>query len=115
MKPLLPDILSESRDGDRAEIQLRVQPELTYFDGHFPGFPILPGVVQIDWAVRFARRHFHWNGAFSAMENVKFLAIVLPEAKLTLELAFSGQRLTFNYSTPERKYSSGRIVFDKEI
>jgi 3-hydroxymyristoyl/3-hydroxydecanoyl-(acyl carrier protein) dehydratase len=44
--------------GASATYRLRVPPTLEHFRGHFPGFPILPGVVQLDWAVRFGRLHF---------------------------------------------------------
>ena len=108
---LLPDILEERREPGRVELELRVPAELAYFEGHFPGLPILPGVVQIDWAVRFARERLTLRGGFAAAENLKFLSIVQPEARLKLTLALSGDRLTFDYSHEKKKCSSGTLVF----
>jgi 3-hydroxymyristoyl/3-hydroxydecanoyl-(acyl carrier protein) dehydratase len=109
---LLPEILGEERRGERIALELRVPPDLAYFEGHFPGLPILPGVVQIHWSVGFARERFSLRGRFAAAENLKFLAIVRPDARLTLTLeAEKDTRLTFNYFSRDKKYSSGTLVF----
>ncbi len=67
---------------------LWVDPALPCFAGHFPGNPILPGLVQIDWAVTEAAAAF--SGAaedkFRGMSNIKFKAPVAPATWLQLEL-----------------------------
>jgi 3-hydroxymyristoyl/3-hydroxydecanoyl-(acyl carrier protein) dehydratase len=108
---LLPDILAERREATRVELDLRVPAELAYFEGHFPGLPILPGVVQIHWAARFARERLSFSENFSAAENLKFLSIVRPDARLKLTLSLAQDRLSFDYSDAKRKYSSGTLVF----
>jgi acyl-coenzyme A synthetase/AMP-(fatty) acid ligase/3-hydroxymyristoyl/3-hydroxydecanoyl-(acyl carrier protein) dehydratase len=110
---LLPEIISERRDGNRAIISLRVPLDLVYFAGHFPGLPVLPGVVQIHWAIRFARRYLAADAVFSALENVKFHALVLPDTELELQLehAPGSAHVNFTYASEARKFSSGRVVF----
>lgn len=99
--------------GDQIILNLHVPVELAHFSGHFPGLHILPGVVQIDWAVRYAREHLALNGHFKALEHIKFMALVLPDALLELTLKWDTQntRLEFLFASSQRKYSSGRIVF----
>jgi len=46
-----PRIVSETL-GPPVRLELAVAPDLPCFEGHFPGVPVLPGVVQLDW--RFA-------------------------------------------------------------
>lgn len=115
MNSLLPELLAlRPRDEDDAlTMDLHVPPELAHFPGHFPGIPILPGVVQIDWAIRLARQHLNVQGEFESMENIKFQALVLPDARLTLVLTWNAVRrqLDFSYANSQRKYSTGRIVF----
>jgi acyl-coenzyme A synthetase/AMP-(fatty) acid ligase len=100
-------------DGARAEIVLRPQQELVYFDGHFDAAAILPGVVQVDWAVKQARRHFAIPGAFQRIEALKFFHVLPAGAEVTLVLAFDADkaRLSFSYQAGAITHSSGRIRF----
>lgn len=114
--PCLPQILAEHPDRDnpgRIVLDLHVPSGLAFFEGHFPGAPILPGVVQVDWAVRLAKRYLPVAGVFSSLENLKFLAVVRPDVslQLTLEWHAAQERLDFCYATSERRFSAGRIVF----
>jgi 3-hydroxymyristoyl/3-hydroxydecanoyl-(acyl carrier protein) dehydratase len=112
----LPDLVAARRapgDQQRVVLDLYVAPSLEHFSGHFPGLSLVPGVVQIDWAIRFARQHLPLSGVFLALENVKFLAIILPGTRLQLTLAWDAgmQGLDFSFADAARKYSAGRIVF----
>ena len=115
-RPRYPEVLALSRSPDNAQqlvLDLHVAPRIEHFAGHFPAQAILPGVVQIDWAVHFARQYLALEGRFSALENIKFLGIVLPDSRLQLSLAWdpSNRRLEFAYASGQRKCSSGRLVF----
>ena len=108
----LPEILAERRAGEaRVELDLRVPADLEYFAGHFPGAPVLPGVVQIDWCVRLGRERLTLPGAFRALEQLKFLAPIVPSDTVSLLLELRRERLKFAYFEKEKKYSSGTIVF----
>ena len=114
MTALLPEVLAVRREGAaRVVLDLTVPAWLAYFAGHFPGLPVLPGVVQIDWAARFGHTHLPVEGAFSALENVKFLAPVHPGARLELALGWDAAKrhLEFLFAGGGRTFSSGRIVF----
>ncbi|MFN2644739.1 MAG: hypothetical protein ABR570_07090 [Burkholderiales bacterium] len=102
---------SETRDGDTVTVQLFVPPTYEHFTGHFPGFPILPGVVQIDWAVRLARRHFGGLQASYGLDAFKCRSPVRPATHLTLTLACDPRRLRFAYAEGERAISSGTVLF----
>jgi 3-hydroxymyristoyl/3-hydroxydecanoyl-(acyl carrier protein) dehydratase len=108
---LLPDVrTTEHPAPDTAILQLWVPADLDYFEGHFPGLPILPGVVQLHWVAHFAAEHLHVACKGSRIEQLKFLAIVRPETEVTLSLRLdSAGMLHFTYSGQARSYSSGRI------
>jgi 3-hydroxymyristoyl/3-hydroxydecanoyl-(acyl carrier protein) dehydratase len=108
---LLPQIESVDTSGETATYRIVVPPALEHFRGHFPGFPILPGIVQLDWAVRLGRRHFQGLDDSTAVDNFKCQALVFPEARLTLELRRDATGLHFRYFDAQRTYSSGKIVF----
>jgi len=108
-----PVILSEVRQGNEVLLDLQVRPDLIYFAGHFPGFPILPGVVQIDWAARFAQSYFPDLPAFRELANIKFTAPVGPGAMLRLSLVrdTAAQRVQFVYRMQDQNCASGRFVY----
>jgi acyl-coenzyme A synthetase/AMP-(fatty) acid ligase/3-hydroxymyristoyl/3-hydroxydecanoyl-(acyl carrier protein) dehydratase len=113
---LLPEVLAvrrETAESAQVSLDLHITADVVHFDGHFPMLPILPGVIQIDWALHYSRKYLALNGEFIAMENVKFQAVTLPDTKVVLRLTWNAARrhLEFSYATSHQKYSTGRIVF----
>ncbi|MCX4160848.1 MULTISPECIES: AMP-binding protein [Paraburkholderia] len=111
------EVLAETRDGDALRYELRVPPGLVHFDGHFPGLPILPGVVQIDWAIRLASEHFTNVREVASIDRLKFLVPVPPGAVLHLTLAHDAarRRVQFGYRLGERDCASGVIVYREQV
>jgi len=109
--PMMPEVHGVTRDGHTVSLRLFVPRTLQHFDGHFPGFPILPGVLQIDWAVRLARQHFEPLGESYGVDGFKCRAPVLPETALVLTLERDPGRLRFTYVDGSRTVSSGTVLF----
>ncbi len=115
---LMPDVHGVRVDGTSAALQVTARPTLDCFPGHFPGLPILPGVVQVDWVIRLARVHLGIPCAgFSALRKLKFSAPVLPGTALSLQIDWlpEKQRVDFAYRNGERTVSSGQIVFTSGV
>jgi 3-hydroxymyristoyl/3-hydroxydecanoyl-(acyl carrier protein) dehydratase len=109
-----PEILDCKAEGARVGISLALPPGLFYFDGHFDVAPILPGVVQVDWALAQARAHFDLAGNFHRIEALKFFKVLPAGAQVELELEFDAakRRLTFTYRCGDVTHSAGRIKFE---
>lgn len=107
------EVLSEARSGDDVHYELRVPPTLVHFEGHFPGLPILPGVVQLDWAIRLAATHVMGVRDIESVDRLKFTAPVMPGAVLDLKLSHDAarRRVQFAYRIDGRDSSSGVIVY----
>jgi len=92
---------------------LYVDPSLPVFAGHFPGNPILPGIVQIDWAVSTAQEAFEESPAarFSGMSQIKFKAPVAPGTWLRLTLSLAGLTVNFSYSDGATACTQGRLHY----
>ncbi|WP_263079583.1 hypothetical protein [Endozoicomonas sp. Mp262] len=107
-----PVIRSVEKQDDRVVMQLSIPAGLAYFKGHFPGNPVLPGVVQTHWAIHFACEYLGTPETIQKLEVVKFQNLILPgmDLVLTLELKANG-KLQFSYQCDEKRMSSGRIVF----
>lgn len=106
-----PQVRAVRHAGPGVELDLFVPRTLEFFPDHFPRLGILPGVVQIDWAIGFGRRHLGVAGEFRGLRNLKFVNPILPETALTLTLALAGGALSFAYRGADRAYSSGRALF----
>ena len=110
---VLPTIVSQSQDGWNAVFRLRVPVDSPYFQGHYPDFAILPGVVQIGWAEHLGRRLFPLPERFLALEALKFQELIRPGAEVELALNFKPEKgkLEFVYRTESGQYSTGRLAF----
>lgn len=110
-KPRLPVTLYSDVDADAGEWLLHVPTNLNWFDGHFPDQPVLPGVVQIDWALYYAKYLGFESQSFAGIPRVKFSAIVEPEAVLRLKLNKHSSDLRFLYESAAGVHSQGTIAF----
>ena len=106
-----PRILSLSPQ--HAELRITVDAALPQLDGHFPGHPVLPGVVQLEWAILMGRELFALQPAFLSLEGLKFQQVITPGLTLTLELEFAREsgKLSFKYLSRRGQHASGRVLF----
>jgi acyl-coenzyme A synthetase/AMP-(fatty) acid ligase/3-hydroxymyristoyl/3-hydroxydecanoyl-(acyl carrier protein) dehydratase len=107
-----PDLVAQEQRDDELRLELIVPLDLAHFPGHFPGTPILPGVVQVDWAMNLAQRLMDLPPRFAGMEVLKFQQLVRPGDRISLTLRFDPERskLHFAYRNGEAACSSGRIL-----
>lgn len=117
--PSLPDVLESCVTDQEAILRVRLQPELVFFQGHFPEIQILPGVVQIHWAEHFGRsllgECMPERAKFLRMEVVKFYQVAQPGQEMTVLLSLDQRgRLSFRFHDGDVDFSSGRLVFAVE-
>jgi 3-hydroxymyristoyl/3-hydroxydecanoyl-(acyl carrier protein) dehydratase len=115
--PTLPLQRLLKRDAQRAVLELTAPSDLFYFAGHFPGKPILAGVVQIDWVIACGRRCFDLPPAFMGIHALKFQRIIAPEKPFTLELVHEPAKscLSFKISSRVGTHTSGRVMFGEAV
>ncbi|MDF0734025.1 AMP-binding protein [Pseudomonas entomophila] len=113
-RSMAPEVLEDTRQGEALHLRLAVPLDLACFPGHFPQTPVLPGVVQVDWAIALAASHLNLTQRFAGMEVLKFQQLVRPGDELLLTLRFDAERgkLYFTYTCAGQACSSGRIVLE---
>ena len=111
-RPKAPEVLEQVETDSEWSLQLSVPPDLAYFSGHFPKTPVLPGVVQVEWALNLGRQLLNLPGKFAGMEVLKFQQLVRPGDEVQLHLRFDPERgkLYFAYRNDTATCSSGRIL-----
>lgn len=109
----IPEIGRVQRTDTGIRLDFAVPASLEYFAGHFPGCPLLPGVVQIGWAVELARQHIPFDAPFRSLAGVKFTRVIQPGSSVSLLLALDRERreLTFEYLSDGEPCSGGRVRF----
>ena len=88
----------------------RVPPDHPAFAGHFPGHPIVPGVVLLDQAVLLAQAHLGLAGGAWQVAQAKFLSPCGPDDELVFTLQ-DGARggLSFVVRCGDRDVASGSL------
>ncbi|MEX3941417.1 AMP-binding protein [Paraburkholderia sp. BR10937] len=107
------ELLAQWDGAEGRSFELRVPHALVHFAGHFPGLPILPGVVQVDWAMRFARDWVPGVRALASVDQLKFTMPVPPGVllKLVLKHDAARRRVAFAWRVGERDCASGAFVY----
>lgn len=92
-----PVLINVSVARGHLDAELLVTPELVGFDGHFPDFPILPGVVQLDWAVYFAQEYLRLDQPVLRVERLKFTCPIIPNTSLRISLSYDADKSSVDF------------------
>lgn len=92
-----------SQDGCSAEGEITLPPDFPGFQGHFPGFPTLPGVCQIQIMEEFAELATREPFRLNALSRTKFFSPVQPGETMRLSLVRSGGLVTMEIFCGDRR------------
>jgi uncharacterized membrane protein/3-hydroxymyristoyl/3-hydroxydecanoyl-(acyl carrier protein) dehydratase len=109
-RALRPEVLASRVGEELREFELRVPEDLACWPGHFPGFRLVPGVLQVDWVMGFIQEWIGEPPHVERIEGLKFMAPLLPgaSARLSLERA-DAARFHFKLANDAEAFSLGRI------
>lgn len=115
-QPGAPRLDSEVQvSSDRRRLELGVDADTPWVEGHFPERAVLPGIVLLRWAIDAARSIWPELEQVVAISNLKFQQPILPPAQLTLVLDRSlgeeQQRLNFVFSQDGQDCARGGVRF----
>ncbi|HEX5803114.1 MAG TPA: hypothetical protein VFY24_08820 [Azospira sp.] len=94
-----------------AATQWTVPPDHPAFAGHFPGRPILPGVVLLDRALQLAAAEFALDPAALRLASGKFLSPVAPGETLSFALQQTARgSIEFDVRSGDRPVAAGTLA-----
>jgi len=91
-----------------ATAPLRFASDHPAFAGHFPGRPIVPGVLLLDGVQRAVESAT--GLVLGGLAAAKFHSPTLPDDALALEYAVAGAEVRFEIRCAMRKIASGRFL-----
>ena len=107
-----PFVLCEKRDGNGWSADLVFDPEAEYFQGHFPGFPLLAGVVQLGTAHHFAEQLIGRKITLKTVKKMKFTGVVQPSRVVGLTLSvLNDHEISYVYRIGGTPCASGTMEF----
>jgi 3-hydroxymyristoyl/3-hydroxydecanoyl-(acyl carrier protein) dehydratase len=110
-----PLVRSVTADCEHLRVMFDITSDLIWFHGHFPGQPVLPGVVQLHWAVLVATTCLDVAGVPTEIKRLKFKKVFTPPQGLELTLRECGSaEAQFRFSFADEEYSEGRLLFPSD-
>ena len=107
-----PDLLEVIVADGFCERKVKVPENLGWFEGHFPNFPVVPAVVQVQWVMDAARELLGKAVVLERIEALKFKEPLRPGQvfRLRVELSASRDLLEFRLWEEGHLFSSGRCL-----
>lgn len=96
-------------DRSHNTLKLVFHRDSNYFKGHFDGYPIVPGVVQLYYASFYINEIFGLNINSGMLKKIKFSNIIKPDKVITLELQEAEKMIMYKYYDGDILYSSGQL------
>lgn len=103
------------RTENSVEAQLFFLPDAVYFQGHFPTFPLLPGVIQVHFARHFAEVFFRRPLVPVEIAQLKFARMIYPGEPVQLRLIRSAEGVAFYYEKDGVLCAKGLLKEEKNV
>lgn len=80
---------------DRIDSTVQIDAGHPVFEGHFPGSPVLPGVVQLEMVKAILSKAFGKTMVLKEMSTCKFLEVLNPAEtpELTIHIQYKGDEM----------------------
>ncbi|MCB9726980.1 MAG: hypothetical protein H6746_00715 [Deltaproteobacteria bacterium] len=107
-------IIRSTADGTEARVHVTIPEDYAFYAGHFPGYPILAGVVQLHELVMPAvARARPGLGELCSVTGVKFHKRILPGDRLELRLSWTeaAPHVDFDIRREDGTCAAGRVSY----
>lgn len=78
--------------------------------GHFPGNPVVPGVLLLNHLLSVIEDHWHLESGAVSWSAVKFMASLRPDEPFAMTIqSTDGRRITFSITRGDTAIASGSL------
>ncbi|MGX2974385.1 AMP-binding protein [Ursidibacter arcticus] len=108
--------LGQKQQGNLHIFQGKVPLDLVYFKGHFAEFPIVPGVVELQWVKEKVDDYLSKERRIARIDNLKFQKFLRPNDLFELNLDWQADknRMCFYLKTNGEICASGLVIVENE-
>jgi 3-hydroxymyristoyl/3-hydroxydecanoyl-(acyl carrier protein) dehydratase len=105
-----PELLDELSGSDFVERSCRVPLDLTCFPGHFPDVPVVPGVLQFDWAMELVAQLLGHAPRVSEIQSLKLTSPLRPGQRFRIHSRITaGAKVEFRLWSEDATHAAGRV------
>jgi 3-hydroxymyristoyl/3-hydroxydecanoyl-(acyl carrier protein) dehydratase len=106
------NLIDSRREEGEIRARIRVPADSPWFDGHFPGEPVLPGIAQLGMVHDLLCRAFDQQLPVARVSRVRFRQMIRPEQQLTLAVQRDGADGShrFRITGDEGSICSGQLL-----
>lgn len=101
-----------SDDASRHTAVLRIPADHPALPGHFPGNPVVPGVVLLDGVIEAAEQWLGRPLQVRGLRQAKFLAPLAPGDEARIVLVLAGRVLEFTVERGNSTLAKGTLALD---
>jgi len=108
-----PDVFSEVSGSNFVERSCRVPLDLTCIPGHFPEVPVVPGVIQLDWAMDLVAQHLGQTPRVTEIESLRLTSPLRPGQRFRINSRVTADaKVVFKLWSREATHATGRVRFE---
>jgi 3-hydroxymyristoyl/3-hydroxydecanoyl-(acyl carrier protein) dehydratase len=110
LKKLRPTFSVIEHNDHHLLLNVTIDDHLRCLKGHFDEFSVVPGVVQLDWAVQFSQEYLWMPTKGLEVCRLKFQKILRPTTEVQLRIVKkSSHESVFRYANESDIFSSGTL------
>ncbi len=106
----LPVILDRKLSENSITYRIFFYHQCNFFNGHFPEYKLVPGVIQLYLAKEFANIHFDLSLGQGQWKRIKFSNIIEPDSIINLKLERDEKQVSYEFFSETQKYASGTFL-----
>ena len=95
--------------------EFRIAPDHPALPGHFPGHPVVPGVLLLDGVIEAATRWLGIPLRVRGLRQAKFIAPLLPGEVASIDLELAGDSLDFVIQRDGTTVAKGCLLVDPAV
>lgn len=113
-QPEEPELTNLRRIEAGIELELTIPADLRQVSGHFRNMPIVPGVAQIDWVVKYAVEYLDAPVEIGKEFQIKFRRVTTAPSVVTLTLVdqLSLKQIAFEYRQDQTVLTLGSLKYE---